>query len=72
MVLRAMVLAEEPFCRPCRKRGRFTASTEVDHIVPLQDGGSDARQNLQGICRDCHIVKHGGMPRVGADGWPID
>ena len=69
--VRAMVLAEEPLCRPCTARGRVAASDEVDHIVALEDGGNDDRDNLQGICGDCHKVKHGGMPRIGVDGWPL-
>jgi len=71
MATRALVLTEEPLCRPCLKKGRTTASEEVDHIVALEDGGTDDRENLQGICGDCHKVKHGAMPRTGVDGWPV-
>lgn len=71
MALRAVVLSEEPLCRPCTTRGRVTASAEVDHILALEDGGTDDRENLQGICEECHKVKHGAMPRVGVDGWPM-
>ena len=71
MRTRALVLTEEPLCRPCRAKGRVTVSEEVDHIVPLEHGGTDARENLQGICGDCHKVKHGAAPRIGADGWPV-
>ena len=71
MALRAIVLAEEPLCQPGLRAGRVEASTAVDHIVPLSEGGTDDRSNLQGICEDCHKIKHGGMPRIGMDGWPI-
>lgn len=54
---RARILAEEPLCRPCREAGRISESKEVDHIVPLSEGGSDDRSNKQGICKDCHRAK---------------
>ena len=50
--LRAQVLREEPTCRQC---GRV--ATAVDHIIPRAWGGSDARNNLQALCRECHAAK---------------
>ncbi len=35
----------------------LTASFEVDHIIPLYKGGSNKRENLQALCRNCHGVK---------------
>jgi hypothetical protein len=57
--IRAMVLAEEPLCRVCQAKSppRVSASTEVDHIVALEDGGAEERANLCGICRACHAEK---------------
>lgn len=55
--IRQQVLREEPLCRPCREAGRVSASTEVDHIQPLEQGGTDDRANLQGICTTCHKEK---------------
>jgi 5-methylcytosine-specific restriction protein A len=55
--IREQVLREEPLCRPCRAAGRVAASTEVDHIQPLEQGGADDRANLQGICAPCHRNK---------------
>lgn len=49
---RAHVLAEEPRCRRCGG-----ASTVADHIVPLAEGGTDMRGNLQGLCAACHATK---------------
>ena len=51
--LRKRVLLEEPICRKCRK----VAATEVDHLVPREAGGSDERENLQGLCKPCHSNK---------------
>ena len=31
---------------------------EVDHLVPLEDGGDPwSESNLQALCRGCHIAK---------------
>lgn len=30
---------------------------EVDHILPLRDGGTNARGNLQVLCVPCHAAK---------------
>ena len=30
---------------------------EVDHRVPLQDGGLEEDENLRALCRSCHIEK---------------
>lgn len=54
---RAEVIAEEPFCRECLKQGKRVATDIVDHIVPLAWGGSDDRENKQGLCDPCHDEK---------------
>ena len=51
MALRKQVLNEEPLC-PCGM-----PSWEVDHIIPLGLGGSNARENLRGLCVVCHAKK---------------
>jgi 5-methylcytosine-specific restriction protein A len=55
--IRAQVLLEEPLCRVCEARGEVSASEQVDHIVPLHQGGTNDRANLQGICKPCHKEK---------------
>ena len=37
--------------------GRVRPATEVDHILPLADGGTDDLGNLQAINRECHARK---------------
>ena len=37
----------------CGKAGRL----EVDHIIPLAQGGRDDPDNLQTLCRSCHMEK---------------
>jgi 5-methylcytosine-specific restriction protein A len=46
-----------PLCVACRREGRVTAATQVDHERPLWDGGEDAESNRQGLCDDCHAAK---------------
>ena len=42
-------------CGDCKRQlpGWF----EVDHVIPLQHGGSNAVDNLVALCRDCHGKK---------------
>lgn len=40
---------------PCIYCGK--PATEIDHIVPLTDGGTGAWDNLAGICRSCNSIK---------------
>jgi len=41
-------------CRICNRSG---VDLEVDHIVPVSQGGSDRLDNLQTLCRDCNRGK---------------
>ena len=50
--LSAAVRREEPACRKCGK-----PSSCVDHIIAKAKGGTDARENLQGLCWKCHNRK---------------
>lgn len=38
--------------RPC-----LLPASEVDHIVPVSQGGSSDPANLQALCRECHRAK---------------
>lgn len=57
--LRRQVLREEPICRVCLAADTLPIlpSRDVDHIVPLFEGGSNDRSNLQGICDPHHKAK---------------
>jgi len=58
--LQRQVLADEPLCRRCARRGLVTAAELVDHITPIRDGGERlSRSNLQPLCRKCHGTKTG-------------
>ena len=34
-----------------------TNQLELDHIIPVCEGGADEMCNLQWLCRDCHKLK---------------
>jgi 5-methylcytosine-specific restriction endonuclease McrA len=54
-LVRRQVLFEQPVCAG---EGCIELSVDVDHIVPLQDGGPPfERTNLQGLCVRDHAVK---------------
>lgn len=56
------VRAEEPLCHDCWKAGRTEPSTEVHHVIPL-DQAPDLRYdrtNLVALCQACHRARHGG------------
>lgn len=58
-LMRARVLSEEPLCRTClaMNPSRVTPAIIADHIVPKAEGGSDERENYQGVCDPCHRAK---------------
>ena len=72
VLLRQQVRREELLCKSCLAKGLVTVTEEVDHIIPLSEGGTNDRDNLQALCRDCHQVKTTGKLKqtIGVDGWP--
>ena len=52
--LRLLVLARDSVCR---QPGCNELSTDVDHIVPRAEGGTDSMSNLQGLCHAHHSAK---------------
>lgn len=56
--VKAAVFAAEPLCRMCAAKGRDVAAEELDHIVPVSQGGNPwARSNLQPLCARHHGIK---------------
>lgn len=57
--LRAQFLARHPVCvdPDHRHPGQVRAATDVDHITPRSQGGSDDPTNLQPLCHACHSAK---------------
>jgi len=62
--LRRYVLNRDDYrCVKCLRRGQ---RLEVDHIIPRADGGAaHDPDNLQTLCRDCHIAKTRAETRDG-------
>jgi 5-methylcytosine-specific restriction protein A len=44
-------------CDECQAQPAPLIAHEVDHIVELADGGSDADSNLRAINHECHVRK---------------
>lgn len=69
MDIRAKWFRTHPLCVQCERMGRVAEATELDHIIPLIDGGKDDASNMQGLCHDCHERKTSGEARIRARGW---
>jgi 5-methylcytosine-specific restriction protein A len=69
--LRKIILDRDMgLCQPCQATGRVTLAREVDHTIPKAEGGTDDQDNLQAICRACHLTKSKAEARRGVDrGW---
>lgn len=56
--LRRQILERDSgLCVLCRAAGRVEAAHEVDHRVPVNEGGTDHPDNLQSLCIPCHKTK---------------
>lgn len=56
--IRAEQLEVEPFCRICKRNGKLTRATEVDHIEP--HNGDEFKfffGPFQSLCHSCHTKK---------------
>lgn len=56
--LRLKILKRDNYlCTQCKRNGKVTAGTQVDHIKPKLLGGTDNSDNLQTLCVPCHKQK---------------
>lgn len=55
--LRAELFERDPLCAECRRRGDIKLATQRDHILSLEEGGTDSENNTQGLCDECHEGK---------------
>ena len=53
-IRRAVLLRDHYTCTDC---GRVSQHNEIDHHVPLEQGGSNDASNLKVRCIKCHKVK---------------
>lgn len=83
---RLRLWSADPFCAKCDRLTDYPHGFEVDHIVPLHQGGADDDSNLQLLCVHrtgpgrkfgCHEDKtradlgQAVKRQVGGDGWPV-
>lgn len=55
--IRVQVLVRDKYrCKMCG-RSKDEVPLEVDHIIPVFDGGTDELKNLATLCRDCNRGK---------------
>lgn len=56
--LRLLVLHDQPICVMCEQKNKYTSSSVIDHILPINQGGAVfALNNLQALCSSCHNSK---------------
>jgi 5-methylcytosine-specific restriction protein A len=69
--LREVILIRDAgLCQVCLAAGITELASEVDHIVPKAEGGTDSESNLQAISRPCHLLKTQEEAKRGiARGW---
>lgn len=44
-------------CQQCLENGVIREGSEVDHIIPLSQGGQDTDENKRLLCTPCHKAK---------------
>lgn len=55
---RVKLISETPYCKLCGARPSDGVSgLDIDHIVPVSNGGSDEESNLQVLCAKCNRAK---------------
>lgn len=54
--IRERYLRYHPFCE-LKAKCNGAEATEVDHIVPIRQGGDYTASNLQAVCKRCHSYK---------------
>jgi 5-methylcytosine-specific restriction enzyme A len=75
---KTVMMRDQHLCQTCWRHGRVTAAHAVDHIKPKAQGGTDDLENLEAICRACHLdktLRENGRRRrrtIGLDGFPVD
>jgi 5-methylcytosine-specific restriction protein A len=55
--IRERFLRDHPGCVQCAAIDRYQQATDVDHIIPRRQGGTDDPSNLQALCHEHHSAK---------------
>ena len=56
--IRKLQLRRQPLCELCLKEKRYTKATLAHHIRPVNEGGTNAPDNLMSLCGPCHSRLH--------------
>ena len=84
--IRAAHFRRDPACPRCAEAGVLRLWEELDHVIPLSQGGLDVDVNRIGLCAEHHAIKtardqgYAYKPRkakrpgqrIGLDGYPIE
>jgi 5-methylcytosine-specific restriction endonuclease McrA len=46
-------------CSHCGKEFEDYHNIDLDHVQQKGQGGKDVKENLRGLCRNCHRERHG-------------
>ena len=64
MTKRARWMNDHPLCCMCESEGRTEVATDLDHVVPLCNGGADDESNYQSLCSAHHKAKSAGEAKT--------
>lgn len=76
MRIRESYLRRHPLCVLCLEQGKSVPALELDHVIPLAQGGQDIEANYQPLCTPHHMDKSirergdKAKRQVGLDGVP--
>ncbi len=56
--VRDAFITRNPICSDCAEQGKTKVAQVVHHIIPLDQGGTNAFSNLMSLCTTCHEKKH--------------
>lgn len=62
---RQILVRDRHLCQSCLRAQRTSVASDVDHVRPRSQGGTDEPANLEAICKACHQAK---SSREGAKG----
>jgi 5-methylcytosine-specific restriction protein A len=64
----AILRRDKGLCQVCLAAGKYRPAKQVDHIRQKSQGGTDAEDNLQSICVECHQAKTASEAAAGRGG----
>lgn len=73
-IRRRILKRDKGLCQACLALGKYRPAKSVDHIKPKFEGGDDADENLQSLCKPCHDAKTASenrRARGSAEGWGV-